>query len=149
MCHEPPKVEEASAVLIIVIVADPRGVEENLEKVLQSWQQLGYMKPEMRETTIGMIKNLYGTEESLKRKIFATKNASLFAMNLMNSAKGLGLDTHPMDGFDEDCIKREFGIPPDKIIPMIIAVGYLRPGITLLPRAFRRSLYEFVRFDRY
>jgi len=142
-----PKVEEASAVLIIV--AGPKGVEENLEKILQSWQQLGYMKPEMRETTIGMIKTLYGTEDSLKRKIFAAQNASLFAMNLMLAAKGLGFDTHPMDGFDEDCIKREFGIPEDKIIPMLIAVGYLRPGITLLPRAFRRPLDEFVRFERY
>ena len=142
-----PKVEEASAMLIIV--ADPRGVEENLEKVLDSWQQLGYTKPEMRETTIGMIKTLYGTEDSLKRKIFASKNASLFAMNLMLAAKGLGLDTHPMDGFDEDCIKREFGIPQDKIIPMLIAVGYPRPGITLLPRALRRPLDEFVKFERY
>ncbi len=142
-----PKVEEASAMLIII--ADPRGVEENLEKMIESWQQLGYMKPEMRETTIGMIKTLYGTEDSLKRKIFAAKNASLFAMNLMLAAKGLGFDTHPMDGFDEDCVKREFGIPEDKVIPMLIAVGYLRPGITLLPRAFRRALDEFVRFERY
>ncbi len=142
-----PKVEDASAVLIIV--ADPRGVEENIEKVLDSSQQLGYMKPEMRDATIGMIKTLYGTEDSLKRKIFAAKNASLFAMNLMLTAKGFGFDTHPMDGFDEDRIKREFGIPQDKIIPMLIAVGYLKAGITLLPRAFRRPLDEFVKFERY
>ena len=142
-----PKVEEASAVLIIV--ADPRGVEENMEKVLDSSQLLGYMKPEMREATIGMIKTLYGTEDSLTRKLFASKNASLFAMNLMLAAKGLGFDTHPMDGFDEDRIKREFDIPQDKIIPMLIAVGYLKAGIMLLPRAFRRPLDEFVKFERY
>lgn len=142
-----PKVEEASAVLIII--ADPEAVEKNLERVLDSWQELGYIKPEMRGNYKNTADNLYGGLDSLKRKIFAVKNASLFAMNLMIAARGFGLETHPMDGFDEDCIKKEFNIPDDKIIPMIIAVGYLRSGITLLPRAFRRGLEEFVTYDRY
>lgn len=142
-----PKVEEASAVLIII--ADPEAVEKNLERVLDSWQELGYIKPEMRGNYKNTADNLYGGPDSLKRKIFAVKNASLFAMNLMIAARGFGLETHPMDGFDEDCIKKEFNIPDDKIIPMIIAVGYLRSGITLLPRAFRRGLEEFVTYDRY
>ncbi|MEK7308014.1 MAG: nitroreductase family protein, partial [Nitrospirota bacterium] len=77
------------------------------------------------------------------------KNTSLFAMNIMLAAKGLGLETHPMDGFDEECIKKEFNIPADKIIPMLIAVGNLKSGITLLPRAFRRSVGEFVSFEAY
>jgi putative NAD(P)H nitroreductase len=140
-----PKAEEASAVLIMI--ADPKGVEENIGNMLDSWEKLGYMKPEMRDTYIGMVKNLYDEEDSLKRKIFAVKNTSLFAMNIMLAAKGLGLETHPMDGFDEDCIKKEFNIPVDKIIPMLITVGYLKQGITLLPRAFRRKIEEFVRFE--
>ena len=141
------KVEEASSVFIII--ADPNGVEENRDKVLDSWQKLGYMKPDMRETYAGMVQSLYGIEDSLTRKLFATKNASLFAMNLMLAAKGVGLETHPMDGFDEACIKKEFNIPADKIIPMLIAIGYLRSGVTLLPRAFRRGIDEFVRFEEY
>jgi putative NAD(P)H nitroreductase len=139
------KVEEASAVFIMI--ADPNGVEENLDRVLGSWQDLGFVTPEMRDTYVGMAKDLYGTKESLRRKIFAAKNTGLFAMNLMLAAKGLGLETHPMDGFDEECIKKEFAIPDDKIVPMLIAVGKLKTGITLLPRAFRREIEEFVRFD--
>lgn len=142
-----PKVEEASAVLIMV--ADPKAMEENIDRMLDNWQQLGYMKPDMRETYKGMANNLYGTNDSLKRKFFAIKNTSLFAMNLMIAAKGLGLETHPMDGFDEDCVKKEFNIPEDKVIPMLIAIGYLKPGITLLPRAFRRDSNEFVKYDSY
>ncbi|NWF52569.1 MAG: nitroreductase family protein [Nitrospirae bacterium] len=142
-----PKVEEASVVLILI--ADPDAVEDNLERVLDRWEELGYIKSEMRESYIGMANDLYGPKDSLKRKIFAVKNTSLFAMNLMISAKGLGLETHPMDGFDEKCIKNEFNIPEDKIIPMIIAVGYLKSGIKLLPRAFRRKLNEFVYFEKY
>jgi nitroreductase len=142
-----PKVEEASVVLIMV--ADPGALEENIDRMLESWQELGYMKPEMKETYKGMANNLYGTTDSERRKFFAVKNTSLFAMNVMLVAKGLGLETHPMDGFDEDCIKKEFDIPSDKVIPMLIAVGYLRTGITLLPRAFRRKFEEFVKFEKY
>ncbi len=136
-----PKVEEASAVLIMI--ADPKGVEENIERVLDSWQELGYIKPEERERSKEMAKNLYGSVEALKRKIFAVKNTALFAMNLMIAAKGLGLETHPMDGFDEEAIKKEFGISEEKIIPMLVAVGYLKEGVNLLPRAFRRPINEF------
>lgn len=136
-----PKVEESSAVLIMI--ADPQGLEENIERVLDSWQELGYMKPEGRKTSKEMAMNLYGPVDSLQRKIFAVKNTSFFAMNLMIAAKGLGLETHPMDGFDEEAIKREFQIPQDKIIPLLIAVGYLKKGINLLPRAYRRPIEEF------
>ena len=31
----------------------------------------------------------------------------------------------------------------------LIAVGYLKKGITLLPRAFRRDITEFVGIDAY
>jgi len=142
-----PKVEEASAVLIII--ADPGSLEGSIETVLKSWVDLGYMKPEMVEKYRGMAGGLYGTADSLRRKIFAVKNTSLLAMNIMIAARGLGLETHPMDGFDEDCIKNEFNIPADKIIPMLITVGYLKTGITLLPRAYRRSFEDFVTFNTY
>jgi len=103
----------------------------------------------MRETYSDMIRNLYGSEESVQRKLFAAKNAALFAMNVMTVAKGLGLDTHPMDGFDEECVKREFHIPREMIIPMLIAVGHLKPGTTLLPRALRRDLKEFMKLESF
>lgn len=141
------KVEEASAVLIIV--ADPMAVEGNIENTLDSWMKLGYMKQEMKDFYKGVANRLYGEPDSVKRKLFAVKNASLFAMNLMITAKGLGLDTHPMDGFDEDCVKKEFNIPKDKIIPMLIAVGYLKPGINLLPRAWRMGIDKFVKYNLY
>lgn len=142
-----PKVEEASAVLIMI--ADPASLEGSIETVLKSWVDLGYMKPEMIETYKGMAGGLYGTEDSLKRKFFAVKNTSILSMNIMIAARGMGLETHPMDGFDEDCIKKEFAIPPDKIIPMLITVGYLRTGITLLPRAYRKRFEDFVTFNSY
>lgn len=142
-----PKAEEASAVLIMV--ADPSCVEKNFERVLDRWENLGYMQPGARETYRGMVANLYGAVDAEARRFMAVKNASLYAMTLMLAARDLGLETHAMDGFDETCVKKEFNIPEDKIIPMLIAVGYLRKGVKLLPRAFRRDFDEFVSFDAY
>ena len=142
-----PKVEEAPVVLIII--ADPMAVEENIESVLNSWVKLGYMKSEMKDSYKGMANSLYGEPGSLKRQFFAIKNTCLFAMNIMMAAKGAGLDTHPMDGFNEKKVKQHFNIPEDKIIPMLIAIGYLKPGVTLLPRAWRMGLDKFVMYNSY
>lgn len=141
------KIEEASAVFIMV--ADPAGVEENMGPMLDSSIALGFSTPEMRPNLEGMIKSLYGTPESRTRLIFAVKNTAILGMSIMLSAKALGLETHPMDGFDEAAIKKEFSIPNDKIIPMIIAVGHLKNGITLRPRAWRRPVSEFATFERF
>jgi nitroreductase len=142
-----PKVEECSVMLIMV--ADPDFIEDNFERVLDSWVELGYITEEERKGSWDLAKGLYGAPDSLKRKFTAVKNTALFAMTLMLAAKGLGLETHPMDGFDEECVKREFGIPGDKSIPMLVAVGYLKEGMELLPRAFRRDRQEFVKHERY
>lgn len=142
-----PKAEEAPVVLIVV--ADPGALEENMEDVLDSWEALGFLKPKMRKTNREMINNLYGEKDSMARTLFAVKNASLFCMNLMLAARGLGLDTHPMDGFDERMLKKEFKIPNDKRIPMLIAVGNLRKGAELLPRAYRREIDRFVMMEEY
>ncbi len=138
-----PKVEEASAVLIFI--ADPGAVEKNLDKILDKNVELGYMKPEGRQGTTEMVYKLYGPKESVKRKIFAAKNTAFFAMTVMIAAQGLGLETHPMDGFDEEAIKKDFGISEDKIIPCIVALGYMREGINLLPR-FRFPVKEIAKF---
>ena len=142
-----PKVEDASVVLIMI--ADPAAVEENQDRVLNSWVELGYTKPEGVTSQRDMITKLYESPESLKRILFAVKNTALYAMNLMIAARGFGLETHPMDGFDENAIKKEFEIPKHCVIPMLIAVGYLKPGITLLPRAYRRALSDFVSLNNY
>ncbi len=140
------KIEEASVVLIVV--ADP-DVEVNLDSMLDSWEELGYIKKANRATITGMVQRRYGSGGSSERKIFAAKNAALFAMSLMLAARGLGLETHAIDGFDETPMKKAFAVPDDKLVPMLIAIGYLRRDAVLLPRAFRRPVKDFVHFEIY
>jgi len=145
--YDQPKVTEASATLIII--ANPGAIEKNVDNMVKSWLDLGYIKPEAAASTRQMPFNSHGDKDSIGRKFFAIKNTAFFAMSLMIAAKGLGLETHPMDGFSADQIKSEFNIPEDRIIPLLICVGYLKPGVTLLPRAWRRDLKSFVKFNTF
>ncbi|MGH2330990.1 hypothetical protein [Thermoanaerobacter mathranii] len=43
--------------------------------------------------------------------------------------------TTPMDGFSEEKMKEFLGIDVEKMVPMIIAIGYKDPEKDLLPRA--------------
>lgn len=139
-----PKVQEASAVMIII--AKPSAVEEHFDAIMDDRERAGQMKPEMRKVYRDMAANLYGPVGSERRKVFAAKNAGLFAMTLMLTARGMGLECHPMDGFDEACVKQDFRIETDRVIPMLVAVGYPAQGHKQHPRAWRRSPDDFATF---
>jgi nitroreductase len=62
----------------------------------------------------------------------------------MFAAKQLGLDTHPMDGFDHDGVVEEFSILKNFFVPMLIAVGHFDENKTLLPRNWRKPYDEIV-----
>ena len=142
-----PKVEEASIVLIII--ANPGAIEENIDRVVAVMIEKGYLKPEAAENAKKGPYRLYDQKDTLKRKLFAVKNTAFFGMSIMAAARGLGLESHPMDGFDEAMVKKEFDIPDDRIIPLLLAVGYPVKDLKLLPRAYRRDLKDFVFTDRY
>lgn len=142
-----PKVEEASVTFIII--ANPGAVEQNIDTILAKQVEAGTLKQENVESTRPMPFKMYGDRDSITRKIFAVKNASLFAMTLMLAAKGLGLESHPMDGFNSDKVKQEFGIPEEMIVPMLVAVGHPAPDLKLFPRAYRRPVHEVLRFNSF
>lgn len=130
------KVKQASANFIVI--ADTDALEKNIDDVMKSWIELGYLDEKTAQGYKKFAPNLYGDKNTdLKRKLFAVKNASFFAMSLMYAAKALGYDSHPMDGIDEDAIKKEFNIEPHKIIPVVIAIGKHDSSKKILPRALR------------
>jgi nitroreductase len=138
-----PKITEAPIVLIVI--ADRGGWKSGhptFEKVWQNMLDLGYIKPDRREWIEGGTKSLYdGDEKSLA---FAVKNAAFFGMALMLAAKDAGLDSHPMDGFDHEGVRKAFNVPDNYFVPMLIAVGYFNDKHKLIPPKWRKSYEEIV-----
>jgi len=137
------KIIEAPVTLIIL--ADMNGWKAGhpmVEKTRANLLDLGYMKPDQRGWFEKGAQKLYGTQE--KSLAFAVKNAAFFSMALMLAAKDAGLDSHPMDGFDPEAVRKAFDIPENFFIPLLIAIGHFNDRSMLMPPKWRKSYGEVV-----
>ena len=141
ICYNQQKVEDASA--NIVILANTRAGFDNVDRVLESWLELGYIPENSKENLKAQIQMGWQDPQRAKKK--AVRDASLFAMNLMITARIYGLETHPMEGYDENKLREFLNIEDYLETVMIIAIGCKDPNKTLLPRAYRFSFKEFGR----
>jgi nitroreductase len=144
LAWDQPKVSEAPVTLIVL--ADRDGWKEGhrfVEKNFQEMIKAKAMTEDQRQWFADARISLYGGTEE-KPLAFACKNTGFFAMALMLAAKNLGLDTHPMDGFDHDAVRKEFNIPDNYWIPLLLAVGYFKKGVELAPPKWRKTVEEIV-----
>jgi len=148
LAWDQPKVSEAPVVFIVL--ADREGWREGhpfVERNFSEMVKAGSMTKDQHDWFINACKGLYG-ETDEKQQAFACKNTGLFAMALMFAAKHLGLDSHPMDGFDHDGVRKEFNIPANYWIPLLLAVGYFDEKKQLHPPKWRKTFEEMVvKFD--
>jgi nitroreductase len=139
-----PKVSEAPVTFIVL--ADIKGwADENpfVERNFQEMIKAGSATEDSRNWFRGARARLYG-ENGATELAFACKNTGFFAMSLMLSAKSMGLDTHPMDGFDREAVRKEFKIPDNYWIPLLIAMGYFDTTKELLPPKWRKSVDDIL-----
>lgn len=142
LAWDQPKVTEAPVILIVL--ADKNGWQENHPIVEKNWQQMlasGSMAPEQREWFLNAAKSLYDWSPEANLA-FAAKNSGFFGVSLMYGATGLGLESHPMDGFDHEGVRKAFNIPDHFWIPLLLAVGYPKPGLELHPAKWRKTRDE-------
>ena len=126
---------------MFILLADKNGYEE-IGRVADDFIDKGYFSAADKAQYVGMANNLYGSPFASRG--FAMRNAGLFAMGFMLAAKDFGIDTHPMDGFDQDKVKQSFNIPEQYEVAMLIAIGYHDDKKTLLPRLNRKGFDEVV-----
>jgi nitroreductase len=144
LAWDQPKVVEAPITLIVL--ADKNGWQAGHPTVEKNWQEMldsGAMGPDQRDWFLDAAKSLYGwsPEASLA---YANKNTGFFAMGLMYAATSLGLETHPMDGFDHEGVRKAFNIPDNYWIPLLLAVGYKQPDAEVFPPKWRKTRDEIV-----
>jgi len=61
---------------------------------------------------------------AVQKRYWLTKQVILSAMNFILAARAAGLDTVPMEGFDEARVRRALKIPCSHIVPLVVPVGY-------------------------
>ncbi|MGM0655285.1 MAG: nitroreductase family protein [Thermodesulfobacteriota bacterium] len=138
-----PKIVEAPVTMIVL--ADREGWKQGHPGFERAWQEM--VKTGMPETKrdwfLKATSGLYNWSPEANLA-FAAKNAGFFAMSLMYAAVSLGLDSHPMDGFNHESVKKAFNIPDRYWIPLLLAVGYKKPGLVLDPPKWRKTYEEIV-----
>jgi nitroreductase len=139
VAFDQPKITEAPVVLIVL--GDCEGWKEGCPVFENHFKH--DMKPEQRDYLVNTTKALYGDTPDASLA-FAAKNAGLFAMSFMYDAAAHGLDTHPMDGFDREAVRKEFNIPKNYWIPMLIAVGHRKRDLKVHPKAWRQSVDDMI-----
>ncbi len=134
-----PKITDAPWVAILL---GDKKAYDHMDPIIDDMIEKGFTKEEGRNVVKGMAKGLY---EGDNERAFAHRNVSLFASAFMLAAKSLGVDTHPMDGFDGGAVRKVFNIPDDLEVVMLVAIGHHDESKTLLPRARRKEYDEVVR----
>ncbi|MCX5849207.1 MAG: nitroreductase family protein [Deltaproteobacteria bacterium] len=134
------------APVVLIVLGDREGFKKGnagFEKDFAESVKAGIMKQEQYDWFVNATNSLYGAS-SERQLAFACKNAGFFAISLMLAAKDAGQDSHPMDGFDIDGVRKAFNIPEQYWIPLLLAIGHFDKTKTLLPPKWGKSYQEIV-----
>lgn len=132
------------AAVTFIVLADLKG-HEKLPQAMSPLLNAGMMNQKAFDGLIQRANQFYADNPQASRDE-AIRSGSLAAMNLMTAAQAMGLVSAPLIGFDAVGVKREFGIPDDYILIMLVAVGYPAPGNW--PKKPRFSVDQILSFEK-
>jgi len=135
LAHGQAKVSDAAVTFIMCgVLPDHAAIPERLHPFVET----GYMPSGMALGWQEGARAQYANPVTARDE--AVRSASLGAATLMYAAGALGLASCPMVGFDAEGVAREFGLGPDEVPVMLVAVGRAAPGNW--PQKPRRPLAE-------
>ena len=108
------QVEEAS--ILIVLVADLMAWNKEPARY---WK---YAPQPVQDYLVPAIQKYYNGKPEVQRDE-GMRSCGMAAMNLMLTAKSMGYDTCPMDGFDFDRVSELLNLPSDHTPAMFVCVG--------------------------
>ena len=128
------------ASLLVVLCADLKSWEKNPARY---W---GNVAKPVQDFIVPAIHQYYAGREQVQRDE-AMRSCGIAAMTLMLTAKEMGYDSCPMDGFDFEAVGKLINLPPDHAIAMFVAIG---KGIKEpMPRGGQLPISEVVIDDRF
>ncbi len=125
-----PKVEEAPVVL--VACGDTRGWDKgelNVDAVMKMAGEHGYGGEKEHEAGKQAVRNFLGAMPGAAGGIrpdlavWVNRHVTIATTTIMWMAECLGYDTAPMEGFDEDAVRKLLHIPDSVRVVMLLAIG--------------------------
>ncbi len=120
-----PQITDSS--LLIVLCADLKAWEK---QPIRYWKNA---PKEVQDFVLPSIEGYYKDKSQVQRDE-AMRSCGIAAQTLMLSAKSMGYDSCPMDGFDFGEVANLINLPSDHVIAMFVAIGkatkeaWERPG---------------------
>ena len=113
--------------LLIILCADLKAWEK---EPIRYWKNA---PEEVQNFVLPAIEGYYKNKPQVQRDE-AMRSCGIAAQTLMLSAKSIGYDSCPMDGFDFESVAKLINLPGDHVISMFVAIGkstkepWERPG---------------------
>ncbi|PZP22142.1 nitroreductase family protein [Pseudomonas kuykendallii] len=104
------------ASMLVVVCAQVDSWEKNVKRV---WEGA---PPEVQDYMAGAIDAYYRDKPQVQRDE-TMRSCGLMAQTLMLAARGKGLDSCPMDGFDFDAVAKLIRLPANHVIGLMVAIG--------------------------
>lgn len=128
------------ASLLIVVCADLNAWNKQPERYWRNAPQA------IQDYLLPAIHTYYDGKPQVQRDE-TMRSCGMAAQTLMLSAKAMGYDSCPMDGFDFDAVGKLIHLPEDHVISMFVAIGKaLQPA---QPRGGQLDISEVVITDRF
>lgn len=146
-CMGQKQIEQAPAT--VIFVGDRRVASNNFQLMVEHEEQAGAMHPKQKaslqknipqafhtgpaglgwvwKATLPSVRRLKAPTPELPavhRRYWLAKQVSLSVMNFMLAATAAGLGTCPMEGFDENRVKKMLGIPAHLLVVVVVPVGF-------------------------
>jgi nitroreductase len=134
------KVVDAAVTFIVCGTLNPHAT---LPASLKPTLDAGIIDQAIYDMWVGAAQGMYAQNPQLQRDE-AIRSGSLAAMTLMLAAKGQGLVSTPMIGFDQSAVAQAFGLSDTEIPVMLVTVGY--PGATNWPQKPRKAVNDVLQF---
>ena len=133
------KVEEAP--VVIVACGDTLSWREDLEEVIRFGQEHGIGGDAWAQRKRTNVTADLGSHPNIS--MWVAKQTMIAATTMMWMAEALGYDTGPMEGFDEEDVRKVLGIPTHVRVLFLLAIGRLRGEDGRYPGRLSRSRTVF------
>jgi len=128
------------ASLLIVLCADTKSWEK------EPGRYWAHAPQEVQDFVVPAIDQYYRGREQVQRDE-AMRSCGIAAQTLMLTARAMGYDSCPMDGFDFDAVGKLINLPDDHVVAMFVAIG--KSTKEAWPKGGQLPMDEVVITDRF